>query len=317
MDKLLGIDVSVWQGNINWHAVKADGVDFAILRTGYGRGGENQIDKTFYQNLQGAKTVGLKVGVYHYSYAESVEDAKTEAQFCLSIIGGTQLDLPIYFDIEDSSIANNHDKNTRTQMCIAFCSEIEKAGYWAGVYANKNWFSNLLNYEELKARYTLWLAHYGIDSPSLDCDIWQYCSDGQVHGISGNVDMNYMYRDLPGEISGATPQPESEPIPEPTPQVTSTSYTVKAGDTLSGIAEQFNTTYQAIAELNGIDNPNLIYAGQILSIPQGVGETTYIVQSGDTLSYIANKFGTTVNSLVNKNNIENPDLIYVGQKIKI
>ena len=313
MNKLLGVDVSVWQGNINWHAVKADGVDFAILRTGYGRGGENQIDSTFYQNLQGAKAARLKVGVYHYSYAENIEDAKTEAQFCLSIIGGAQLDLPIYFDIEDSSIANRHDANTRTQMCIAFCSEIEKAGYWAGVYANKNWFTNLLNYDELKSRYTLWLAHYGIDNPSLDCDIWQYCSDGKVNGINGNADMNYMYRDLPGEISGAIPQP----TPEPIPQSTTNSYTVKAGDTLSSIAEKFNTTYQAIADLNGIDNPNLIYAGQTLSIPQGEGEITYIVQSGDTLSGIAAQFGTTINSLINKNNIENPDVIYVGQKIKI
>ena len=145
-----GIDVSNWQGDINWQDVKNSGIEFAIIRTGYGRGGEEQIDNKFIENIKNAKSAGIKVGAYHYSYAESPEDAITEANFCLSIIkrAGVSLDLPVYFDIEDASIANKHDKSIRTQMCINFCTEIEKAGYWAGVYANLNWFENYLNKDE-------------------------------------------------------------------------------------------------------------------------------------------------------------------------
>lgn len=250
-----GIDVSKWQGNINWDKVKNAGVEFAIISTGFGRGGDNQIDPKFHQNIKNAKSSGIKVGAYHYSYAESVEDAKVEAQFCLSIIksANVELDLPIYFDIEDDTIANKHNKNIRTNMCIAFCAEIEKAGYWAGVYANKNWYDNYLDYNELKRRYTLWLAHYGIDSPSLDCDIWQYSSSGHVSGIEGNVDMNYMYRELMDDINNSAQK--------------CITYVVVSGDSLDKIAQKYNTSWQVLAATNNIKNPNLIYPGQVLKIP--------------------------------------------------
>lgn len=195
-----GIDVSQWQGDIDWQAVKNSGIEFAIIRTGFGRSDPNQVNKYFKQNIKGAKEAGIKVGVYHYSYADSAQDAVNEAKFCLSTLDGEKLDLPVYYDIEDNSIANKHDKNIRTQMCVNSCSEIEKAGYWAGVYANKNWFDNYLNYDGLKLKHTLWITHYGIDSPSLDCDIWHYTSSGNVDGIKGNVDMNYRYRDLVEEV---------------------------------------------------------------------------------------------------------------------
>lgn len=250
-----GVDVSKWNCTIDWKKVKNSGIEFAIIRTGYGRAGENQIDKFFKQNIKNAKAAGIKVGVYHYSYADSVEDAKTEAKFCLSILNGEKLDLPVYFDMEEESIVRKYDKKTMTNMCIAFCSEIEKAGYWAGVYSNKNWFTNYLDYNELKARYTLWLAHYGIDSPSLDCDMWQYTDKGKVNGISGNVDMNYMYRDLLTAING-----------KKAPAKAYTEYKVKNGDTLSKIAIKYGTTYQKIAADNNIKNPNVIYPGQTLKI---------------------------------------------------
>lgn len=250
-----GIDVSKWNGTIDWKKVKNSGIEFAIIRTGYGRAGENQIDKFFKQNIKNAKAAGVKVGVYHYSYADSVEDAKTEAKFCLSILNGEKLDLPVYFDMEEESIVRKYDKKTMTNMCIAFCSEIEKAGYWAGVYSNKNWFTHYLDYNELKARYTLWLAHYGIDSPSLDCDMWQYTDKGKVNGITGNVDMNYMYRDLLTAING-----------KKAPAKAYTEYKVKSGDTLSKIASKYGTTYQKIAADNNIKNPNVIYPGQTLKI---------------------------------------------------
>ncbi len=315
MTKISGIDVSSWQGDIDWKKVKNSGVEFAIIRTGYGRHDEKQVDKYFKANIKGAKAAGIKVGAYHYSYAESVEDAKTEAQFCLSILNGEKLDLPVYYDIEDKSISSKHDKGVRTNMCIAFCSEIEKAGYWAGVYANKNWFDNFLNYEELKKRYTLWLAHYDIGEPSLKCDLWQYTSSGSVSGINSKVDMNYMYRDLAAEIAGKKQETKQ-------PAANLATYTVVAGDTLSGIAAKYKTTYQNLAELNGIKDPNKIYPGQVLKVPSNYSASKYklyTVQNGDTLWGIAQKLlgdGARYKEIKAFNGLSS-DTIYPGQVLKI
>lgn len=321
--KVKGIDVSSWQGDIDWNKVKNAGVEFAIIRTGYGRSAENQIDTKYNQNIKGAKDAGIKVGCYHYSYAESPEDAINEAEFCLSILNGEKLDLPIYFDIEDDSIANKHDKKIRTQMCINFCSRIEKAGYWAGVYANKNWFDNYINYDELKSRYTLWLAHYGIDSPSLSCDIWQHTSSGQVDGISGNVDMNYMYRDLATEINnGESINATASNTNQSDGETAAIYYTVKSGDTLSGIAANYGTTYQQLANINGIQNPNLIYPGQVLKISGACADSSgveYTVKSGDTLWDIASKClgrGSRYGEIKELNGLSS-DTIYPGQTLKL
>lgn len=311
---LRGIDVSEWQGAIDWDKVKGSGIEFAIIRTGYGRGG-NQADEYYVRNVKWAKKAGIKVGLYHYSYAESPEDAVKEAEFCLRIIDNEKLDLPIYFDIEDDSISNKNDNETRTQMCINFCSTIEKAGYWAGIYANKNWFDNYLDYDQLKARYTIWLAHYGIDSPSLDCDIWQYTSSGKVDGISGKVDMNYMYRDLLDEIGSNSGQaPKSE--------VKTTTYTVVSGDTLSGIAMKYNASWQLLADINNISNPGLIYAGQVIKVPCTATTNKsllYTVKSGDSLWSIAQDLlgnGTRFNEIKALNGLTS-DTIYPGQNLKI
>lgn len=308
-----GIDVSVWQRDIDWNKVKADGIEFAIIRSGWGWKEDGKTDTYFHQNIQNAKSAGLKVGVYHYSYASSIENARQEAEYCLDIVKsvGVPLDLPIYFDIEDNSIANKHDKETRTNMCIAFCTEIEKAGYWAGVYANLNWFKNYLNKEELANRYTIWLAQYN-DTHEMDCDVWQYSSSGQVNGINGNVDMNKMYRDLAAEIRKSGTATE--------PQPTVTYYRVQSGDTLSKIAQQYGTTYQYLAEINGIDNPNLIYAGQTLIVPNGSPvQKTYTVKSGDSLWKIAESqlgSGTRYHEIKRLNGLTS-DTIFPGQVVKL
>lgn len=311
-----GIDVSVWQGNINWDKVKADGIEFAIIRSGWGWLGDGAKDRYFDQNIKNAKNAGVKVGVYHYSYASSVENARQEAKYCLDIVkaSGVSLDLPIYFDIEDKSIGDKHDRTIRTNMCVAFCSEIENAGYWAGVYANLNWFNNYLDKNVLAKRYTIWFAQYN-DTREMDCDIWQYTSSGRVNGISGNVDMNIMYRDLVSEIKGnktETPTTKQESV---------VYYRVQSGDTLSGIASRYSTNYQYLAEINGIENPNLIYEGQSLKVPSTKASSyqTYTVVSGDSLWQIAeNRLGdgNRYREIKELNGLSS-DTIYPGQTLKI
>ncbi len=314
-----GIDVSVWQGDINWKKVKADGIEFAIIRSGWGWHSDGEMDKYFTKNIKNAKNAGIKVGVYHYSYATSIENARQEAKYCLEIVksAGIPLDLPIYFDIEDKSIANRHNKNTRTNMCIAFCTEIEKAGYWAGVYANLNWYNNYLNKEELAKRYTLWLAQYN-NIKDMDCDIWQYTSSGRVNGINNVVDINIMFRDLPSEIKENSTSNNNE---TPTQQSDVGYYRVQSGDTLSGIASKYGTTYQYLAEINGIDDPNLIYAGQTLLVPNGSKPTNRVctVQVGDSLWGIAAKHlgdGSRYPEIKALNGLTS-DTIYPGQSLKI
>lgn len=310
-----GIDVSVYQGDINWNAVKSSGIEFAIIRSGYGKD-PGQQDKYFLQNIVGAKNAGIHVGIYHYSYALSTEDAKQEANYCLSILkqANTKLDLPIYYDIEDSSIINNQNSYSRTQMCINFCNQIENSGYWAGVYSNLNWFKNYLNTDEIQKRYTIWLAQYN-STNDMDCDIWQYTSTGNIDGINGNVDMNIMYRDLISDISSSSNNnsDNSETI----------YYTVQSGDTLSEIGEKYGVSYLKLAELNNIEDPNLIYTGQTLIIPVSSDSSqsyiSYTIKSGDTLWDIAEKYlgnGTRYKEIQATNNLSS-DIIYPGQILKI
>ena len=316
-----GIDVSVYQGNINWNAVKNSGIDFAIIRSGYGKD-PGQQDRYFLQKIINAKKAGIYVGVYHYSYASSPSEAIQEAEYCLSITksSGIKLDLPIYYDIEYSSIINNQNVNSRTQMCISFCTRIENAGYWAGVYSNLNWFRNYLNESELKSRYSIWLAQYNSIN-DMNCDIWQYTSSGSINGINGDVDLNTMYRDLIAEIPGSSGDSQDNTSSN------ITYYTVQSGDSLSEIAESYGISYSKIAELNNIENPDLIYPGQVLIIPlsgnsspstkPSQSTTSYTVKSGDTLSEIAESFGVSYSEIAALNNIENPDLIYAGQVLII
>ncbi|BAN61751.1 LysM peptidoglycan-binding domain-containing protein [Streptococcus anginosus] len=150
-------------------------------------------------------------------------------------------------------------------------------------------------------------------------DIWQFTSDGIVGGISGRVDSNYMYRDLRSVYTGQIPEPRPA-VPAPAAPASTGNYTVQEGDTLSAIAALYGTSYQELAAINGIANPDLIYPGQVLQVtgnPQAPSSTTYTVESGDTLSAIADMYGTNYQHLAAINGIENPDLIYPGQVLQI
>ena len=187
------IDVSTWQGNINWNAVKSSGVKAAIIRAGFGSH-MSQKDKKFDQNYTNAKAAGMPIGAYWYSYATSVSDAKSEAATCIEVLKGKQFEYPIYYDLEDPSMTKC-GKTVLTQIAVAFCEALEAAGYFVGIYANPNWLKNFLNYGTVK-KYTLWLAHWGVSEPGYPCDVWQYSSSGSVSGISGRVDLDWGYRDF-------------------------------------------------------------------------------------------------------------------------
>ena len=194
----LGIDVSKWQGEIDWDKVKNSGIDFVIIRCGY-RGsvtGSLVEDPYFLQNIRGATSSGLKVGVYFFTQATNEVEAVEEASMVVSLLGDYELQYPDFIDTEGAGgegRADNLDVETRTTVCEAFCRTIENAGFEAGVYASRNWYNNNLNTSELED-YVIWLAEYR-SAPLYQgyYRMWQYTSKGKVDGIEGNVDMNISY----------------------------------------------------------------------------------------------------------------------------
>ena len=182
------IDVSCWQTNIDYNAVKASGIDTVIIRAGFGRE-TTQKDSQFENHYKNAKAAGMNVGAYWYSYAESTSDAITEAKACIACLSGKTFDLPIYYDMEESWQIP-FGSSTLTRMAENFCNTIESAGYCGGVYANAGWFTYYLNYSALASSYSIWLAQWQSSTYSYACDIWQYSEDGRVSGISDYVDMN-------------------------------------------------------------------------------------------------------------------------------
>lgn len=331
--KVFGIDISTWQKGYPYDKAKAEGVKFAILRAGYSQTKDNQFE-THYAN---AKRLGWGVGAYWYSYATTVAAAQAEARAFLKVLAGKQFDYPVYLDMEDASISNNTSKATRDAMVRAFGEIIEAAGYYFGVYTNKYWYNSIISGSELNKKYDWWIAQWSTAEPSgVNYGLWQF--GGETNYIRGNkvagvtTDQNYAVKDYPSIIKaaglngypksggGSTPTPTPEPTPQPAPSTEST-YVVKSGDTLSGIASKYGTTYQALAAYNGISNPNLIHPGQVIKIPgansSGSSEEYYTVVSGDNLTRIANRYGTTVNQLVAWNGIKNPNLIHPGQRLRV
>lgn len=192
MAKVTCVDISEFQQNIDFNKMKNDGIKAVIIRAGYGRE-VSQKDSMFESHYRNAKSAGLKVGAYWYSYADSVSDAEKEAKTCLECINNKSLDMPIYYDLEDYSMVKL-GKTKLTAIAERFCETIKKSNYRAGVYANLNWFNNCLDYDELKRKYSIWLAQYN-DKAELDCDIWQNSSTGKVSGYGGNIDTNVIYND--------------------------------------------------------------------------------------------------------------------------
>lgn len=198
----LGVDVSEYQGRIQWDQVAAEGVDFAMIRIGFrawGSQGELREDACWANNLQGAADAGLKVGVYFFSQAVTEAEAREEAQFVLSLLNGTKLDMPVVFDWEtvnsEDARTNAVTAQTLNACAMAFCKEIEAAGYTPMVYFNQDLGKRMYDLQNLQdAGYGFWLAMYSNSMTyPYRLSMWQYASDGSVPGISGVVDMNLFF----------------------------------------------------------------------------------------------------------------------------
>ncbi len=193
----MGIDVSKWNGSIDWNAVRNSGVSYVIIRCGYRGSSTGALieDPKFKSNIKGAKAAGLKVGAYFFSQAVNEVEAVEEASMAVNLVSGYGLNYPIFLDVEASGGRGDAiSKDTRTAVCKAFCATVQNSGYSAGVYANKTWFTEKINTGSLTA-YKIWLAQYA-STPTYTAtgyDMWQYSSKGKVSGISGNVDMNISY----------------------------------------------------------------------------------------------------------------------------
>lgn len=269
MERVFGIDVSRWQGDFNWAAAKKEGVQFGIVKCGGADGGLYE-DSKFLYNCRESSAVGMKIGAYYFGNAATVAEAKKEAEHCISIIKGHAFSYPIYYDVEAARM--NVGKANLDAIIRTWCETVEAAGYFVGFYMNMNWYKNYCNGSELAKRFTTWIASWGASKPT-ECDMWQFGGETNLlrsNKITGKtVDQNYCYRDFPTEVraKGLNGFKKTSSAPASKPTANEVVYTVVSGDTLSGIAAKYCTTYQKLAAYNGIANPNLIYVGQKITIP--------------------------------------------------
>lgn len=185
------LDISTWQGYVDFNKVKSAGYNYVIIRAGYGKE-KSQKDNMFETNYKKAKSAGLKVGAYWFSYAMSPSTATAEADACLSCIKGKKFELPVYYDMEYQPAMSTSNSNY-TKMAVNFCNKLKSNGFKSGVYSSASVYDYLLNRKTLKNNgISIWNAEWYI-KPSITCDVWQYSEKGQVNGINTSVDMNYIH----------------------------------------------------------------------------------------------------------------------------
>ncbi len=315
-----GIDVSFYQGNIDWAKVAQSGIEFAIIRASYGSDG---VDPQFKNNINNIAETSIARGAYHFCYAISTQEALNEANHFLDTIAPYQFNYPVALDLEYEPLLSL-GREKLSDIALTFCDTVEKAGYYTMIYANLNWIVNYLDMNKLN-RFDIWLAQWG-NSPTYSGNygIWQYSSKGNVNGINENVDLNISYRDYPSiiknkQLNGFNNTPSTPPsVPTNT-----FNYTVVSGDNLWNIAKKFlgdGSRYPEIMSLNGLTSTR-IYPGQILKIPSSStpSSKTYIVVSGDNLWNIAKKFlgdGSRYTEIMSLNGLTST-VIYPGQVLKI
>lgn len=293
-ERIKGIDISAWQNGIDFAKIKAAGIDFCIIRAGYRKSKDSQLD-TF---VKGCEKYGIKYGFYWYSYALSVDRAKEEADKCLEVIKDYKPDYPIYFDIEDKSQITNLNTRTRTDMVHAFCGVIRSAGYTAGVYANPSWYNSYLYKKELINEYEIWLAHWteSPDTPSrynYNQKVWQWGLD-QVAGYNVDGDLSFFDYSLSGD-KDVPPENDVAPIIEVGDTVyfrggphyiSSTSKAAMGGERSAGLA-----MVQVIAPnaphkyaLKGAPNGSNVYGWVDSNLVEPIEETSTTFSLGDKVT---------------------------------
>lgn len=315
-----GIDVSYWQGNIDFSSVRNDGIEVVYIRAGQG---STYKDSYFERNYSGAKANGLKVGFYHYVTARSIDQAVQQAQFFASIISGKEPDCRLAVDFESFGSLQVSEINAIT---LQFAQTLEEVtGKEVVIYSNAYSALTVFN-EEVAAKYPIWVADYGVSEP-FDNGKWtswvgfQYTSRGNVSGISGYVDLDYYTDGI--FLSDLAPVPPDDSNDEDNNN--GAEYIVQEGDTLAKIALENNTSVNHLVSLNNISNANLIYVGQKLIVnsdkdEEEAGDTNHIyytIKVGDTLDEISEKYDASIETLVELNQISNPNLIYAGYAIRV
>lgn len=318
-----GIDVSGWQGNIDYSEVASSGIEIVYMKASEGT---SFVDPYFNQNYTNAKANGLKVGFYHYLTARSNSEAVAEANFFVSTISGMTPDCRLAMDFESFGNLSVEEIN---EIGLTFMQTVESlSGKEMVIYSDTSNASNIFGGG--LTNYPLWVAQYEVEEPTPNGNWnnwvgWQYTDAGEISGINGYVDRDRFTDGILLNENSEVPLPDNTNKPS---AGGTTTITIQRGQTLSGIALEYNTTVQILVELNNIANPNLIYAGSTLIVPSGEttidtdgnstsGQTIYVVQRGDTLNKIAAEFGTTARAIAVENNIRNINLIYVGQRLII
>lgn len=310
-----GIDISEFQGEIDFEEVRRSGIEAVYIRVGAGE----YTDEYFAENYERAKAAGLKIGFYHYVTARSVDEGRRQARFFASLAAGREPDMRLAMDFEYFGSLSVSQINAISEAYLDELTALTRRE--AVIYSDLSNARNIFS-RALAEKYPLWAAQYGADEPSANGK-WrewvgfQYTDEGRVGGIYGNVDRNIFTEGIFLSDSGRIDGEKRTSVRARTQTLT---VYVRAGDTLWAIAREYGTTVEAIARENRIVDPNRIFAGERLRITlpaRGNGEEIYTVRRGDTPISIAGKFGVTLSALEDRNGLERGETIYAGDKLSI
>ena len=326
-----GIDVASYQTGIDFHRVPCD---FAIVKA---TEGTNYVNPACNAQYASAKGAGKLLGLYHYATGGN---AAAEANYFIDNIKNYVGQALLAIDWEQGGNSAWGNMGYLRDLCKQV---IARTGVRPLIYVQASAYAPVSAVAK-ELNLGLWIAQYGSmdatgyqaepwNSGAYACAIRQYSSNGRLPGYGGPLDLNIAYMDRAAWLKYANPQgkpapapapkpkPAAKPVVKPAPAVKPGTYTVRAGDTLSGIAAAHGTTWQELQRINGIPDANKIYPGQVLKLPGGgkpaPQKRTYVVRSGDNLSAIAARYGTSWQALAQKNNLANPNLIFPGQVIRI
>lgn len=310
-----GIDISEFQGEIDFEEVRRSGIEAVYIRAGAGE----YTDEYFAENYERARAAGLKIGFYHYVTARSVDEGRRQARFFASLAAGREPDMRLAMDFEYFGSLSVSQINAISEAYLDELTALTKRE--AVIYSDLSNARNIFS-RALAEKYPLWAAQYGADEPSANGK-WrewvgfQYTDEGRVGGIYGNVDRNIFTEGIFLSDSGRI---DGEKRTDVRARTRTLTVYVRAGDTLWAIAREYGTTVEAIARENRIVDPNRIFAGERLRITlpaRGSGEEIYTVRRGDTPISIAGKFGVTLSALEDRNGLERGETIYAGDKLSI